>query len=135
MTLTARNEQRFADVSRITGKQNSNKSPLFLCILLGDTPVTVYWTMLYNSCILLIYSFCVSSHIVTKRSILFRVSTKATISLTECCRIMLSYNTECCRIMLYTFSHVRTGGGGVTPLQCLENSVSVGKPHNTLGIC
>ena len=40
-------------------------------LLLGDTPVTVYWTMLYNSCILLIYSFCDSSHIVTKRSILF----------------------------------------------------------------
>ena len=39
--------------------------------MLGDTPVTVYWTMLYNSCILLIYSFCDSSHIVTKRSILF----------------------------------------------------------------
>ena len=47
--------------------------------MLGDTPVTVYWTMLYNSCILLIYSFCDSSHIVTKRSILFRVSTKATV--------------------------------------------------------
>ena len=47
--------------------------------MLGDTPVTVYWTMLYSSCILLVYSFCDSSHIVTKRSILFRVSTKATI--------------------------------------------------------
>ena len=46
--------------------------------MLGDTPVTVYWTMLYNSCILLSSSFCDSSHIVTKRSILFRVSTKAT---------------------------------------------------------
>ena len=47
--------------------------------MLGDTPVTVYWTILYNSCILLISSFCDSSYIVTTRSILFRVSTKATI--------------------------------------------------------
>ena len=48
-------------------------------LLLGDTPVTVYWTLLFKSCILLIYSFCDSSPIVTKRSILFRVSTKATL--------------------------------------------------------
>ena len=51
--------------------------------MLGDTPVTVYWTMLYNSCILLSSSFCDSSHIVTKRSILFRVSTKATASVKD----------------------------------------------------
>ena len=40
--------------------------------------MTFYWTILYNSCILLISSFCDSSHIVTTRSFLFRVSTKAT---------------------------------------------------------
>ena len=35
--------------------------------MVGDTPVTVYWTIPYKSCILLISSFCDSSHIVTTR--------------------------------------------------------------------
>ena len=48
--------------------------------MLEDTPGTVHWIIAYNSCVLIISSFCDSSHIVTKRSILFRVSTKATAS-------------------------------------------------------